>query len=141
MITQTKVIKFGRRAWREPVVCQLARNFDITFSILKARILPQQEGLLILEISGENGEFDRAVAHLRALPDVEVQGIEQEITHDLERCTQCGSCTGFCPSQALHIADRRTMEVAFASQECIGCELCLTACPARALRLLGGVEF
>ncbi|MDP8223357.1 MAG: 4Fe-4S binding protein [Candidatus Lernaella stagnicola] len=135
MITKVKVLKFDETAWKKPVVCDLARNFDITFSILKARVLPRQEGLLILETQGANGEFVRAVDFLRNIQGVSVFDLEKEILYDNEVCIQCGACTGFCPSGALHIANRLTMEVAFRSEDCIGCELCLTACPSRALTL------
>ncbi len=140
MITKTKVLKFDKQAWRKPIVCELARNFDISFSILKAKVLPRQEGLMILEISGFNGEFLRAQEYLRSIPGVTVEALEQDIVYDAETCTHCGACTGFCPSGALHIADRTTMEVSFDPDACIGCEICLAACPARALSLAEGVS-
>ncbi len=129
------MLKFEKQAWKKTVVCDLARNFDITFSILKARVLPRQEGLLILEIKGENGEFLRAVDYLHGIQGLSVVDIEKEIYHDENACTQCGACTGFCPSGALYIKNRLTMEVGFRSEDCIGCELCLVACPSRALSL------
>jgi L-aspartate semialdehyde sulfurtransferase ferredoxin len=135
MITKVKVLKFGKEAWKKPVVCDLARHFDVTFSILKARVLPRQEGLLILEIKGENGEFLRALEFLNSVEGVTVVDIEKEIRHDETLCTQCGACSGFCPSGALYIKDRVTMEIGFNSEDCIGCELCLHACPSRALSL------
>ena len=140
MITKTKVLKFGKEAWKKPIVCELARNFEITFSILKAKVLPRQEGLMILEISGKNGEYLRAEQYLRSIPGVSVEALEQDIVYDEKRCTHCGACIGFCPSGALHIVDRATMEVGFDPDACIGCEICLDACPVRALRLAEGVS-
>ena len=68
MITKTKILKFSREAWKLPIVCDLARKHNVTFSILKADVLPRQEGVLILEISGENGDFARAIDFLRQQP-------------------------------------------------------------------------
>lgn len=138
MITQTKVLKFGKHAWKEPVVCHLSKDYDLTFSILKARVLPRQEGIMILEISGEDEDYQKGLDYLDRA-GVVVTSIEKEILYDETNCTDCGACTGFCPSNALHIADRVTMEVAFNYEQCIGCELCLVACPSRALRLADGM--
>ncbi len=138
MITNTKVLKFGKTAWKEPVVCHLTRDFDLTFSILKARVLPRQEGIMILEISGEDENYQKGLDYLEQA-GVQVTSIEKEILYDETVCTNCGACTGFCPSNALYMADRLTMEVAFNFDKCIGCELCLHACPSRALKLADGM--
>lgn len=132
MITKTKVLKFGKESWKKPVVYQLAKNFNISFSILKAKVLPRQEGIMILELSGTKEEYEKGMEYLEK-SGVWVGSIEQEILYDENICTMCGACTGFCPSNALHIKDRETMEIAFKHEECIGCELCLVACPSRAL--------
>jgi ferredoxin len=139
MITRTQVLRFGKEAWQRPIVCQLARSYAVTFSILKAKILPRQEGLLVMEMVGEEDEYARALAYLADV-GVQVEPIDQDIVYDSALCTQCGACSGFCPSGALFIKDRRTMEVAFNPDACVDCELCLSACPPRALRLEGGLE-
>lgn len=136
MITKTKVLKFGPEVVKEPVVCQLAKKYDLTFSILKARVLPRKEGLMILEISGQDDNYNRGITYLIE-SGVKVDSIEQEILYDEDACTQCGACSGFCPSNALHIDNRLTMDVVFSSEACIGCELCLLACPSRALSQAG----
>ena len=136
MITKTKVLRFEPDVVQKPIVCHLARKFDLTFSILKAKVLPRQVGLMILELSGEDENFHKGIAYLEE-SGITVDSIEQEVLYDPDICTQCGACTGFCPSDALRIKDRVTMEVEFVSDNCIGCELCLFACPSRALRLAG----
>jgi ferredoxin len=138
MITQTKVLKFGKKSWKQPVVFHLAKDYDLTFSILKARVLPRQEGVMVLELSGSEQNYARGMEYLEQA-GVTVSAIDKEIIYDDQICIQCGACTGFCPSDALHIKDRQTMEVAFRSDDCIGCELCLVACPSRALSLAKGL--
>ena len=138
MVTKTKVLKFGKKSWKEPVVYHLAKDYDLSFSILKAKVLPKQEGILVLEISGTEDNYKKGMEYLEKV-GVSVMAMDKEIFHDKEICTQCGACTGFCPSQALFIYDRKSMEVEFNSELCIGCELCLYACPSRALILAKGV--
>jgi ferredoxin len=41
----------------------------------------------------------------------------------------CTNCIPHCPTKALHVADRATMEVAFASELCVECLSCLENCP------------
>jgi len=103
------------------------------FNILKAKITPKSEGIMILELSGEKEDFDKGVEFLKNL-GVGVRYLAADITRDDEKCTHCGACTAICPTQALHI-DRETMEVLFDKEKCIGCELCISVCPFRAIEL------
>ncbi|MFW6181130.1 MAG: 4Fe-4S binding protein, partial [Spirochaetota bacterium] len=45
----------------------------------------------------------------------------------------CGACTAVCPSGALCISNRASMEVVFDQDRCIGCGLCIPACPYQAM--------
>ena len=131
-VTKTKFLTFDETTWHKPVVCTLAKKFDVEFSIMKAKVLPRRVGLLVLELSGEQAAVDQAVDFLEE-QGVGILGMEQEILYDQDVCTQCGSCTGFCPSDALTLKEGGENEVIFIPERCIGCELCLIACPAHAL--------
>jgi len=131
-IHKINVLKVNKANLQRPVVCELSRQFDLTFSILKAKILPRQEGLLILELWGEEENYRQAVEFLQS-QGVIVEGIEQEIVWDEHQCTQCGACVTFCPSRALRIDDRRAMIVCYHPEDCVGCELCLSGCGSRAM--------
>ncbi|GAJ01630.1 unnamed protein product, partial [marine sediment metagenome] len=48
MISKRIVLKFPHRLVDQPIVCNLAKYFDLEFNILKAYIIPKEEGLLIL---------------------------------------------------------------------------------------------
>jgi len=133
-MTNTKILKFGKAAWNKPVICKLAIDYGLEFSILKARVLPRQEGFVILEFHGTKKDVQKGLKFLRSA-GVTIEDIEQEITRDESVCTHCGSCTGFCPSGALRIEDRSTMRVEFHPEDCIGCELCIRGCPPRAMNL------
>ena len=47
----------------KPVVCHMAREFKVDFSIRRANIEPQA-GWMDLELSGEEAEIERAIAWL-----------------------------------------------------------------------------
>jgi len=133
MISRTKVLRFSKSTWKQPIVCKLATDYGLTFNIVKAFILPRQEGRMILELIGEEDNYRRGVQYLKQC-GVSVEPIERDITRDDKRCIQCGACTGLCPTQALRIV-RPSMIVEFDPTLCIGCGWCIKACPTRAMQL------
>jgi ferredoxin len=56
---------------------------------------------------------------------------------DDQRCSLCGLCAGFCPTNALIQIERHPGQVAlgFTPAQCLDCRICLVACPDDAIRL------
>ncbi len=133
MYTKMLVLRFPRIITDKPIVCALSREFDLCFNILKAEILPGQEGIMVLELSGHKKNVNKGLRYLRS-SGVKVKDVEQEIRRNGELCIQCGACTGICPTTALHI-NRETMEVIFDPKQCKGCALCVSVCPVRAMEI------
>ena len=110
------------------------KEYDIEFNILKADILLQREGVMILELKGSSKNNVKAgLDYLRSL-GVQVERLAARIHRDDEKCFQCGACTGICPAGALFIR-RPSMEVVFDPQKCTGCSLCVPVCPVRAMEV------
>ncbi len=133
MARKRLVLKFPTRLVEQPVVCRLVKRFDLDFNILKAQVTPKQQGLLVLELSGENGNCIAAEEYLKSL-GVIVQPLSKDIVKDDAKCTDCGACVGVCPTGALSI-DETTRKIVFDKEQCIACELCIGACPVRAMAL------
>ncbi|MCP4021897.1 MAG: 4Fe-4S dicluster domain-containing protein [Desulfobacteraceae bacterium] len=133
MYSKILILNFPPREAQKPLVCQLTKKYDLLFNILLAKISNQKEGYMVLEITGEKANFKKGVNFLKD-QDVRVSYPEQEIWKDEEKCTQCGSCTAVCPTEALHIK-RPEMEVLFDKEKCSLCELCILTCPTRAMGL------
>jgi ferredoxin len=131
MYSKILSLRFPKEIVDEPITVNLVRNFDLTFSILKATIYPRKEGLMVLELSGQRSNFNKGVRYLKDL-GVKVENIGQDIKRDEEKCFQCGACTAVCPTGALNIK-RPEMEVLFDKERCSACELCVAACMARAM--------
>ncbi|HID98448.1 MAG TPA: 4Fe-4S dicluster domain-containing protein [Thermodesulfobacteriaceae bacterium] len=130
------VLHFPPQITDKPLVCKLSRDFDLCFNILKARILPGREGLMVLELSGLKKNVRLGLRFLKE-QGVKIRSVDQEIHRNDDLCMQCGACTGICPTHALHI-DRDTMEVLFDPHRCSGCELCVPVCPVRAMEIQFG---
>lgn len=134
MSSRKIVLTFPKEKIDKPIVYRLIRDFNLTFNILKASITPDQEGHMVLELSGENSEIEKGIKYLKD-QGVSIQPLSKDIKVNWEECTQCGLCVTICPTGALYIKDRKTMEVAFDSDKCIACELCIKPCPPRAIEV------
>ena len=128
------VLTFPKKLVDKPIVYKLIKDFDLVFNILKASITPDEEGLMVLEISGDKKKIDEGVKFLKD-QGVKIQPLSKDIKVNWDKCTQCGACVSICPTDALYIKDRKTMEVAFDSDKCIACELCIRPCPPRAIEV------
>jgi len=133
MYERILVLRFPPEITDKPIVCTLSHTYELCFNILKAEILPGQEGLMVLELSGHKKHVKDGLRYLRS-QGVNIKAVEQEIRRKTDICTQCGACTGICPTNALSI-DRDTMEVLFEPKKCTGCELCVLTCPVRAMEI------
>ena len=131
MTTKKIVLHFTKENWSKPIVYRLVKDFNLSFNILKANILPRQESFMVLELSGPKADFKRGLEYLAEV-GVGVEPIEKDIGRDELKCTHCGACTAVCPTGSLYIS-RKTMEVLFDSAKCGACELCIRACPPRAM--------
>lgn len=132
-ISRKIVLHFPPRATGKSVVCGLVKDFGLEFNILKASITPGEEGLLIMELSGEQEDYDRGVQYLIEV-GIKVQSLSQDVVRDEVRCTHCGACITMCPSEAFTV-DRDSWKILFDQDKCIVCGLCVKACPPRVMRL------
>jgi ferredoxin len=127
------VLRFPRRLVDRPIVSRLVRDFNLDFNMLKASVTPDEEGLLVMELTGKREDYDRGISYLTEA-GVQVQALSQDVTRNEERCTSCGACVTICPSGAFEL-DPLTRRVTFNDEKCLACELCIKACPPRAMEL------
>ena len=134
MHTQIYLLRFPKDTSDRPFVYRLVKDYDLEFNILKADILLQREGMMILEIKGAKESVKAGLDYLRGC-GLRVQRLASRIRRDEDKCFQCGECTGVCPSGALSI-NRPSMEVIFDAERCTGCDLCVPVCPVRAMEII-----
>jgi L-aspartate semialdehyde sulfurtransferase ferredoxin len=132
-ISRRVVLHFPRSSVDQPIIYRLVKDYDLTFNILKASVTPNEEGLLVLELSGERENYEKGVRYLGEV-GVEIQPLSRDITLNEDRCTHCGACITICPTAAftLELPSRR---VKFLDKKCIVCGLCIKACPPRAMEM------
>jgi L-aspartate semialdehyde sulfurtransferase ferredoxin len=131
MKSKNVLLIFNKKIMYKPLIYRLARDFDIIFNVLEAKILPKLEGRLILELRGTDEAIGKSISYLSE-EGVAVETLVDKIMRDEDRCIDCGACTSVCRVDALCI-DRNTMEVVFDSEKCVACGMCKIACPVGAM--------
>ncbi len=134
MASKKIVLIFPKEKIDKPIVHKLIKDYNLVFNIMKASITPDQEGHMVLEVDGDNSEIEKGIKYLKD-QGVNIQPLSKDIRVNWDKCTQCGACVSICPTDALYIKDRKTMEVAFEPEKCIACELCIRPCPPRAIEV------
>lgn len=133
MVQKKIVLKFPSGLGDQPIVYKLVKDFDLIFNILRARITPQEEGEMVMELKGTKEHYAAGIQYLKKL-GVKVEPLSQDVTRDETRCTQCGACVTICPTGALAL-DTASRQVIFDPEQCIACELCVRSCPPRAMKI------
>ena len=67
MVSKRIVLTFPRKLVDKPIVYKLVKEFDLVFNILQAKITPQEEGLLVLELTGTKEHYANGIKYLTEL--------------------------------------------------------------------------
>lgn len=133
MISKRIVLHFPHRLVDQPIVYKLVKEYNLEFNILKAYVTPREEGLMVLELSGQKADYERGIKYLTSC-GVKIQPLSQDVIRNQVKCTDCGVCVPICPTGAL-VIEPRTHKVLFYDNKCIACELCVKVCPTRAMEV------
>lgn len=139
MYTRIYYFRFPKDTSDQPVIYHVIKKHDVEVNILRADILPQREGVMILELRGTKVNVKHALSYLEGL-GVSIERLATRVRRDDERCFQCGACTGVCPVASLSIR-REDMRVLFDPDKCTGCGQCVLICPVRAMEMSLGREW
>ena len=128
MTTKKLLLRFPKCETEKPIVYQLVKEYNLMINIFAAKVTQDQEGFLVLDVTGEDEWIERGMDYVRSF-GVIIQAVGSGIVRDLELCTHCGNCLSHCPTHALHVADRTTMKVELNQSLCIACSACIVNCP------------
>jgi ferredoxin len=133
MTSKRIVLHFPHRLVDQPIVYKLVKEYDLKFNILKASVTPQEEGLMVLELTGDGENYKKGIEYLKSC-GVKIQPLSQDVKRNDSKCTHCGVCVPICPTAALAV-DPITRKIIFDDDKCIACELCVKICPPRAMEV------
>jgi len=128
MTTRKVFFYFPQCQTETPVVTHLVRDYDLEVNIFRAKVNAEEEGYLVLDLTGEQDRIDRAVAYVESL-GVEVRTRNKGLSWNRDRCTGCGNCLPHCPTGALYRTDMVTMDISFEGEKCVECLSCIDNCP------------
>ena len=132
-VSKRIVLHFPKRLVDRPIVYRLVKDYNLEFNMLKASFTQEEEGLMVLEIKGDQKDYDKGIKYLTK-SGVRIQALSQDVTRNEERCTHCGACVTVCPTGAFEV-EPSTRQVNFYNEKCLACGLCIKACPPRAMEL------
>jgi L-aspartate semialdehyde sulfurtransferase ferredoxin len=132
-VSKKIVLHFPSRLVEKPIVYHLIKDYDLEFNIMKASIIPDEEGLMIIELRGDPINYDKGIKFLTET-GVKIQSLGQNVLRNESRCTHCGACITVCSTRAFKL-DTKTRLISFDATKCIACGLCIKACPPRAMEL------
>jgi len=133
VVSKRIVLHFPKRMGDRPIIYRLIKDYDLEFNILKAAITPEDEGLMVLALSGDQENYDKGIKYLTK-NGVRIQALSQDVTRNEERCTHCGVCVTICPTGAFGL-DPLTRLISFDHEKCVACGVCIKACPPRAMEV------
>jgi ferredoxin len=127
------VLHFPSQLANQPIVSRLVRDYALEFNILKAYIDAEEGGLLAIELSGEDKNYNKGIKYLKDV-GVKIQPLSKDITRNDDRCTYCSVCVPLCPTGSFEM-DAATKEVHFQDEKCVACGLCIKICPMGAMEM------
>jgi len=127
-VTKKLMLFFPRWESETPIIYHLVKDYDLVVNVYRARITPEEEGYLVIDVTGGEDNIQRAIEFVQTF-DVTVNDTDKGVNRDDERCTHCGHCVVHCPTQALAIGDPNTREVTYDAERCIECLACIRVCP------------
>ena len=128
MITKKLLLSFPRCETEKPIVYHLVKDYDLIVNIFRAKVTPDEQGYLVLDITGENENIERAMGYVETF-NVTVEEADRGIRWDEEICVQCGNCLTHCPTEAIRVVDSATRRIGFDGAKCIECLNCIDNCP------------
>ena len=126
-VTQKLMLFFPRCECEKPIIYHLVKDYNLVVNVFRAKVTPEEEGYLVLDVTGTEEDIEKALAYVKTF-NVTINTTGKGLTWDATRCVHCTQCVAHCPTHALHVKDRKTMEVSFEEGKCIECLACVRVC-------------
>ena len=127
-VTRKMMFFFPRCECEKPIIYHLVKDHNLIVNVFRARVTPEEEGYLVLDVTGTEEDIQSAMDFVRTF-NVTINTTGKGVTREEDRCTHCGQCVPHCPTGALHIPDPATREVVYDEAKCIECLNCIRVCP------------
>jgi len=127
-VTKKLMFYFPRCECEKPIIYHLVKDHNLVVNVFRAKVTPEEEGFLVLDVTGTEEQIQRGIEFVKTF-NVAVNFTGKGVTRDDNKCTHCGYCVPYCPTEALHIPDGTTRKVEYDESKCIECLACVRVCP------------
>jgi len=131
-VTKKLMLFFPKCECEKPIIYHLVKDYNLVVNVFRAKVTPEEEGYLVLDVTGTEDDIERALAFVKTF-NVSINYSGKGVTRDENSCTHCGHCITHCPTNALRIDDKTTREVIYSEADCIECLACIRVCPFSSL--------
>ncbi len=128
MTTKKLMLYFPKCECEKPIIYHLVKDHNLIVNIFRARVTPEEEGYLVLDVTGTESDIQAGIDFVKTF-NVTVNLTGKGVLRDVARCSHCGYCVPYCPTDALGFRDAKTREVIFDEAKCIECLACVRVCP------------
>ena len=125
------ILDFSVEMVHEPIVSRLIKKFDVVVNIIWAQVTPNEEGKLIVALSGDEERIGKSREYLESI-GVRVRRFEDHFYRDEDECYDCGLCVSVCPFGAIEM-NRENWKVEFNIDKCMACGNCVATCPPKVI--------
>jgi ferredoxin len=122
------LLMFPKNESDKPIVYHLVKDFGLKVNIYRAKVTPEEEGYLVIDMEGADEHIQAGLEFIRT-ENIELLEADKGIRWNRKICTHCGNCQSHCPTKALTFINRKTMEMGFDADLCIQCLNCIKTCP------------
>ena len=127
MSTRRLLFFFPRCETEKPIVYHLVKDYDLEINIFRAKVTPDEEGYLVLDLTGTEENIKKGITWIDSL-GIQVREHQRGLRWDEESCVSCGNCVPHCPTGALHFEGTERRMV-FDDSKCVECLSCIPNCP------------
>jgi len=127
-VTRKLMFFFPKCECEKPIIYHLVKDYHLVVNVFRAKVTPDAEGYLVLDLAGSEEDIERALEYVRKFK-VTISASTKGLRWDRALCTDCGACLTHCPTKALRVADPATRKICFEDDKCIECLACLKVCP------------
>lgn len=131
MATKKLLLNFPSSESENSILYHMVKDFNLRINIFRAKITPEEEGFMVLEVSGEEEKIAESIQFIQRF-NVGVNSSGRGLQRDEERCVHCGNCLSHCPTDALYVKDPGKREIGFNEKLCLECLSCVKNCPFNA---------
>ncbi|MDY6844443.1 MAG: NIL domain-containing protein, partial [Thermodesulfobacteriota bacterium] len=85
------ILTFPTHLIEQPITYNLIKDYQIMVNILKAKVVPREEGRLVIEMKGECEAIERGERYLAGL-GIEVEPLAQRVNYIEDKCVHCTAC-------------------------------------------------